>query len=430
MSCKEKKGFSKFMIIWLGELISNIGSGMTAFGLGVYVWQTSHSTVAVSMVELAAFLPMILLSPIAGVFADRFDRRLLMILGDAVSALGLVAMLLLMVTGNITVWQICLCVGFDSAFVSLLDPAYKATITDLLTEEEYAKASGMMSIASSSKFLISPIIAGIILAAFSMEIILLIDILTVVVTVCAILFVRKSLVVKSKVKKEWNFFYDLKEGWRIIIHSKGVLGLILLVSLLTFYLGFIQVLAKPMMLPLCSERLTGILQTICALGMLFSSILIGSGNFKRKYTQIMVISFVVAGIGMIGFGAATWIPLIVIFGFVFFAALPYANTSLDVLIRKSIENDKQGRAWGLISLISQMGYLLAYILAGVLSDYVFNPALRKDGYLASSVGKVIGTGETRGIGLLIVFAGFGMIITAFIISNSKSIKEIECKNTY
>ena len=113
------------------------------------------------MVEMAALLPMILLCPVAGVLADRFDRRLLMILGDIISAFGLVAMLVLMSTGYIQVWQICLCVGFSSAFVALLDPAYKATITDLLTEDEYAKASGMVSIASSSKFLVSPIIGSL-----------------------------------------------------------------------------------------------------------------------------------------------------------------------------------------------------------------------------------------------------------------------------
>ena len=161
---KIEAGFHKFLIIWLGELISNIGSGLTAFGLGVYVWQMTHSAVDVAMVEMAALLPMILLAPAAGVLADRYDRRMLMILGDIVSGFGLIVLLVLMSVGEVQVWQICLCVGFSSLFSALLDPAYKATITDLLTEDEYAKASGMMGIAASSKFLISPIIGGLLLA--------------------------------------------------------------------------------------------------------------------------------------------------------------------------------------------------------------------------------------------------------------------------
>ncbi|CAM5709469.1 MFS transporter OS=Lysinibacillus sphaericus OX=1421 GN=LS41612_16910 PE=4 SV=1 [Lysinibacillus sphaericus] len=127
-------------------------------------------------------------------------------------------LLVLMNTGNIQVWQICLCVGFSSAFASLLDPAYKATLTDLLSEDEYAKASGMVVIASSSKFLISPIIGGLILTfTVCLELIIIIDILTLAVTVSTILFVRKSLSVKPLEKKDLDFFKDLKEGWQFLL---------------------------------------------------------------------------------------------------------------------------------------------------------------------------------------------------------------------
>ncbi|MEO4052745.1 MFS transporter [Solibacillus sp. CAU 1738] len=422
---KTDDGYKKFLVIWMGDLISNIGTGMTAFGLGVYVWQLTKSALDVAMVEMAALLPMILFSPAAGVLADRFDRRLLMILGDCVSGLGLFLLLVLMSTGNIQVWQICICIGFSSTFSSLLDPAYKATLTDLLTEDEYAKASGMVGIASSSKFLISPIIGGLILAFYSMEIIIIIDILTLAVTVSTILFVRKSLAVKPQEKKELDFFKDLKEGWQIIVESKGVMLLIVLVSVLMFYMGIIQVLSKPMILSFTSEKTTGILQTIVACGMMVSSILIGMGIIKRNFVKVMVASFILSGITMAGFGATTSIPVIIVSGFLFFASLPFATTCIDVLIRKSIDNEKQGRAWGLISLISQVGFVFAYVFAGVLADYVFNPALVEGGVLANTVGKIIGTGETRGIGFLIILSGLGLIITALFVSKSKGIREME-----
>ena len=172
-------------------------------------------------------------------------------------------------------------------------------------------------------------------------------------------------------------------------------------------------------------RSTGILQSIVACGMMVSSIMIGSGVFKSKYVNVMVASFIVSGITMIGFGATTSIPVIIVSGFLFFATLPYATTSIDFLIRKSVDNEKQGRVWGLISLISQLGFVIAYVLAGVLAQYVFNPALVDGGVLANTVGKVIGTGETRGIGFLIMVAGLGLVITALIVSKSKSIREME-----
>ena len=424
---KTEAGFRKFLIIWMGEWISNIGTGMTAFGLGVYVWQLTGSALDVAMVEMAALLPLILLTPVAGVLADRYDRRLLMALGDSISGLGLLIMLLLMMSGHIQVWQICLCVGFSSAFSSLLDPAYKATLTDLLTEEEYARASGMVGIASASKFLISPILGGLILAWHSMELILVIDILTLVVTVVAILSVRRSLKTRPAEKKELDFLQDLKEGWQVIAESRGVMLLIVLVSVLVFYMGILQVLARPMLLSFASEQTTGILQTVVACGMLVSSMLIGGGLIRKNLVNVMVASFVAAGITMAGFGATTSIPVITVAGFLFFASLPFANTSIEVLIRTSIANDKQGRAWGLISLISQLGYIVAYVFAGVLADYVFNPALKEGGVLADTVGRVIGTGETRGIGLLIMLSGLGLVITALLISRSKGLRALESR---
>lgn len=138
----------------------------------------------------------------------------------------------------------------------------------------------MVGIASSSKFLISPVIGGLLLAATSMEVIITIDILTLFVTIGAVFSVRKSLAVKSAEKKELNFFKDLHEGWKIVSSSKGVLQLIVLVSVLMFYMGFIQVLAKPMCLPFASEKTTGIMQTVCACGMLVSSIMLVTHDSK------------------------------------------------------------------------------------------------------------------------------------------------------
>ena len=144
MEYVSNKSFRKFMIIWFGEFVSSIGSGLTAFALAVYVFQMTGTATSVSLVILFSFLPSILLSPVAGVLADRFDRRLMMIAGDSFSALGLLFILLIMATGEIVLWQICLGVTISSIFIALMEPSYKATITDLLTEEQFSKASGLV----------------------------------------------------------------------------------------------------------------------------------------------------------------------------------------------------------------------------------------------------------------------------------------------
>lgn len=196
----------KFMTIWFGELISSIGSGMTAFAVSIYVYEITKSATLVSSAALLAFLPTILLSPVGGILADRYDRRLMMILGDSLSALGLIYILISIQSGNTGVAPILTGVTISSVFVSLLEPAYRATVTDLLTEEEYGRASGLVQIAANSKYLISPFIAGLILQISDIRAILIIDIATFFITVTTIAVVRKSVKTVKPRSEKFNIF--------------------------------------------------------------------------------------------------------------------------------------------------------------------------------------------------------------------------------
>ena len=198
---EKNKNFSRFLIIWLGEFISSIGSGLTAFALGVYVFQTTGSAAAVSLTALFAFLPTIMLNPVGGVVADRFDRRLMMICGDLFSAFGLVYMLICFRLGVLGTLQIYIGVTVSAVFVSLLEPAYKATVTDLLSQEDFSKASGMMQLAASSKYLLSPVLGGLLLTITDVGTILILDISTLIITVMIVAIIRKRLPPKTEHKE-------------------------------------------------------------------------------------------------------------------------------------------------------------------------------------------------------------------------------------
>ncbi|MGG1637966.1 MFS transporter [Paenibacillus sp. NRS-1760] len=419
--------FRKFIILWFGELVSSIGSGLTAFGLGVYVFQTTHSATAVSLVTLCTFLPMILLSPVGGVLADRFDRRLMMLLGDGGSALGLIYILIVMFSGEAQLWQLCVGVTISSIFASLTDPAYKATITDLLPEEQFAKASGLVQLAGSSKYLFSPVLAGMLLAVVDIEALLIIDISTVFITIITISAVRRCLVAKPVSKKKFSLAKDLKEGWRILVSRKGVFTLTLLMTVVTFYMGILQTLFTPMVLPLSNAKTLGIVQSVSATGLLLGSLFIGVFNVNQRYTRVLSVGLLVAGIFFSLIGVSSNIYVIAAAGFLFFATLPFVNTSADVLIRTNIPNEAQGRAWGMIGVVSQFGYVAAYASAGLLSDHIFNPLMDEGGLLASTVGKWIGSGQGRGIGLLFIISGILVIVLALIMARMKSIRALETK---
>ena len=425
MEYVSNKSFKKFLIIWFGEFVSSIGSGLTAFALAVYVFQMTGTATSVSLVMLFSFLPSILLSPVAGVLADRFDRRLMMIIGDSLSALGLLFIFLIMATGEIALWQICLGVTISSIFIALLEPSYKATITDLLTEEQFSKASGLVQLAASSKYLFSPIIAGFLLTVTNTETILIIDISTFFVTVFTVIFVKRNLRVMKKKQEKQNFLKSLVEGWYAVKENGFVMYLIMIISLVTFFIGFVQTLLTPMMLSLTDVKMLGIIQSFSSIGLIISSLIIGIFVISTKYTKQLVIGLGFAGYFISMMGLTTNIYFIGGAIFLLFASLPFVNTSAEVLIRKTIENEKQGRAWGIIGIISQLGYVVAYSISGLLADNVFNPLLVEGGALASTIGSVLGTGQGRGIGLLFIISGMMVVLLAVITYKNKSIKLYE-----
>ncbi|GAB4084605.1 MFS transporter [Myceligenerans cantabricum] len=426
-----QRNFRAFLLIWVAQMFARIGNGLTGFGLGVHVYQQTGASTSVAAVTLAAFLPGVLLTPFAGVLADRFDRRLLMILSDTLSAVGLVLLLVAMSTGLGSVPVICGCVALSSVFTSVMDPAYRATVSDLLTPEQYARAGGMVQLAGASQFLLSPAIAGVIMAVSSVRTVIVIDLATMVVTIGVMLLVWRTVrgrgpaAPDDEVRTQTGFWEEFRFGVTFLGRNQGITVMMLLVTLVTFCMGFLQTLLTPMVLDLGDEEALGVVRSVAAVGMIVASIAISVFSMGTRHRAYMAVALAGGGVVVAGMGMTENILLIGALGFVFFMTLPVLNTSVEVLARSAIPNETQGRVWGLMGLISQVGYIAAYGVSGVLADYVFNPLLVDGGTLADSVGRVIGVGESRGIGLMFMIVGLLLVVMAGVIYRVRSIRTIE-----
>ena len=409
MKTKTTSNFPKFLLLWTGSLISSVGGGLTSFGLGVYVFQQTGSAAGMALVTLFAFLPTLLLSVPAGVLADRYDRRVLMMIGDGFSAFGILYILICMLRGQADLTQICVGVFVSAVFSSLLEPSYRATVTDLLTREEYSKASGLVSLAGSARYLISPVLAGILLTVSDIRLLLVIDICTFFVTVTSTAVVKRGLVSKPAEERE-TFAESMRQGWEAVHSRKGVFLLILLSSALTCFMGAFQILAEPLILAFQSSAALGVGETICASGMLVSSLLLGIRGLKKGYAGVLSNSLMVAGLSMAAFGIWENMYPICVFGFLFFAMLPFANNCLDYLVRTNIPDELQGRAWGFIGFLSQIGYVVAYGTAGALADLL---------------GRRSGLGVGRGAAFVVMGAGVLLAVMAFAIRFIRWIRDLE-----
>lgn len=347
-----------------------------------------------------------------------------MIIGDACSALGLAYILWQIQTGSFRIFPILAGVTFHAVFVALLEPSYKATVTDLLTEEEFAKASGMVQMAGNAKYLISPALAGVLLGIADIRLILVIDIGTVVVTVLTTAFVRKT-IARPIPKEGQGIFREMQAGFAVITGNRGVLALVVIMAFVCFFIGFVQTLSGPMLLAITDAKTVGIMESLCAIGMLVGSLWIGIVGIKKQYAAVLCGAGVLNGLFMALAGVSTNLFFTGGSIFLFFLSLPFLNTCADVLVRVSVPNEVQGRVWGMISLLTQSGTVLSYVLCGVLSDYIFEPMLAEGGILSGSVGRLIGTGEGRGIGFLLILSGIGMMLAVFTTGRSKAVRDIK-----
>ena len=406
---ENKSNLRRFLLLWAGEMVSAIGSGLTSFGLGVYVFQQTGSAAGMALVTLLGFLPTLLLSVPAGALADRYDRRLLMMIGDGCSAMGILFILICMLNGGAPLTQICIGVLISAVFSALLEPAFRATITDLLTKEEFSRASGLVSLAGSARYLISPVLAGFLLTVSDVKLLLVIDICTFFLTVSGAAVVRKSIGKKSGETKD-GFLASIREGWQILRARKGVMLLVLVSSAITLFMGTFQILAEPLILAFSDAKTLGIAETVCACGMLVSGLILGMRGIKRNHTAVMSVSLAAAGIMMIGFGLYENIYPICISGFLFFAALPFANNSLDFLTRTHIPAEAQGRVWGMVGFLSQLGYVAAYAVSGIAAD---------------ALGAWTGLGVGRGAAMVIQVSGGLMAVIAVGILFIQSIRGLE-----
>lgn len=170
------------------------------------------------------------------------------------------------------------------------------------------------------------------------------------------------------------------------------------------------------------------MESVCAVGLLVGSIWIGAVGIKKGYAKVLCIAGIGCGIFMALAGVNRNLFVTGAGIFLFFFALPFMNTCADVLVRISVPNELQGRVWGMISLLSQAGNVLAYAICGVLADYIFEPMFSENGVLAGNIGTIIGTGEGRGIGFMLILSGIGMIAAAVTIGRSRGIRMIQEKS--
>lgn len=417
-----------FGLIWFGQFMSVIGSALTGFALGVWIFQQTGSATQYGLMILAVSLPGILLSPMAGVLVDRWDRRWTMILSDTGAGLCTVLIWWLLVSNHIVLWQIYVILALSSIFSALQWPAYSASTTVLVPKSHFGRATGMIQLGEGIAQVIAPAIAGTLLAILHIEGVIFIDFATFLFAVFTLLLVRipKPPKTQEGEASKGSFWQEVAYGWRFIRTRPGLLGMLLFFAGVNLTEGIVIVLIVPLVLGFADEITLGIVMSVAGSGALVGAVAMSIwGEPKKLVTQGVLGATMVRGIILLFGGLKPNAVLVAAAAFVFLFSFQIMIASSQVLWMRKVPPDVQGRVFATRRMIAWISTPIAYLIAGPLADAIFEPLLKANGYLAPTVGKIIGVGPGRGIGFLFIVLGSITILITLLAYAYKPLRLVE-----
>ena len=398
----------KFIIIWIGQLISTVGSGLTGFALSIWIYQKTGEAAPFVYTALANSLPVVMFSLFSGALVDRWNRRWVMILTDIGAALSTLIVFLLYTSGNLEVWHIYVSSFFASLFATFQIPAFNASITMLVPKEQLTRANGMAQTSASLEGLLSPLLAGLLVGVVGVGGMMLIDFVTFFAAVGTLLLVTIPQPESTAEQKTQNIMQDIQKGWQFLSARPGLIALATYIGFANLLLTSVIALTTPLILSFSNGRILGITQMLSSLGLLLGGILISSwGGTRRKLAGIYA-GILISALGLMfsGLRSIFWCIAIGIFFFLF--PIPTINAQLRSIVQTKSPPELQGRVFSVVFLIARLGPPIGFLLSAPLADRIFEPGMMPGGVLASLFGPLFGAGTGRGIGLMLSLAGVGL----------------------
>lgn len=408
-----------FGLMWFGQLVSGIGSGLSSFAMGVWVYQQTDSPAKFTFIAFLGALPSVALLPIAGALVDRWDKRWTMLLSDSCSAVSVLAMLFVTVSGRLQIWHIYLCViclSITSTFGLL---AYYPAITLTVPKRLLGRVSGMTYASQATAQIASPLLGGLMIAFLGLKTIFLTDFLTFVFAIATLALIRIPGVQSKGEAGEGgaarrSIIREAVYGWTYIKERSSLLLLLFYFASSNFVLALALVLFSPMILSFSTPQLLGTLNSISGAGLLSGSLVMSAWGGPKDRIQGVLWFGVIVAVSLIFIGAR---PQILIIGpavFAMYFAIPIVNGCSQALWQCKTAPELQGRIFSLRRIIATAMAPVAFLLAGRLSERWFEPMLANGGLLSDSIGRILGVGPGRGIGTMFVLSGMITVIIQII----------------
>jgi MFS transporter, DHA3 family, macrolide efflux protein len=370
---QDMPGWKRRVTVFLvGQTITTFGSFLVQYAIMWHLTLTTKSGLVLALAAVFGFLPQAIVSIFAGVWADRVNRKMMIIVSDSVIALATLILAVFMLSGVEDLWLIFLIMAVRSIGAGVQMPAISALVPQIVPTDKLLTVNGINSSISSSIQLLAPVAAAAVYSTMSLSAILFIDFVTAVIGLSLLATVTVPTLARVASEDKPSYFADLKEGMAYIFSNQLVRWVMAIFAII-----FLLIVAPSNLSPLMIARTFGgevwmltVLELSFGVGMLIGGALIAV--FAKKIDRIGMIigSSILFGILATAMGFTTNLILFFALFFVVGIAVPAFSTSAMTLLQETVEPERQGRVFGFLGIVMAVAMPLGMSILGPLADVV------------------------------------------------------------
>lgn len=360
----------RFTAVAAGQLVSMIGSAMTQWALPLYVYLNSHSLTLYSLLTVAGLIPGLLVAPVAGAIVDRYDRRVVMLLGDTASALAMLSLGLLVWTHSFQTWQVYPILVAGAIAGTFQRIAYSSAVAQLVPKRYLGHAIGMNQFATGTAQLMVPLVAVGLFTAIGLGGMVALDVVSYAAAIGVVLAVRfpDTMARQQKEKMTTAIRKGLNYSWRL----RGLRGMLLFLAVVNVFLAVPLVLMSPLVLSFAKVGDVGRLSFVGALGAVVGAVAmtVWGGPRERRMPGVLIAAVALGGSAVVT-GSHTSLPVIGLGVFGITLSLGLLNSIYTMIIQVKTPQRYQGRVFALNQMLAWSTLPIGYGLVGPAAARAF-----------------------------------------------------------
>ncbi len=420
---KTLKELKYFIILWLTQSLSSLGSSMTGFALVIWLYRNSGSALTASLLTVCSYAPYVLMSIFAGAISDKWNKKAVMLVCDSFAAVCTVITLVLMKTGSLAVWHLYILNALNGLMNSVQSPAADIAVTLLTPEKHYQKTSGMRSFSNSLVSILTPVFAAGVMSFAGMEGVIAFDLTTFAAAFIVLLFFIKIPQTEQNSDNSETLLRSAKSGLIYLKSNKGILWLILFLSAINLIASMHDAALPALIISKADETAYGIVNSCVGIATILGSL--AATFFPKPKSRIKVICTCLL-ISMstenlllaLGNNTVIWC----IGAFLGWSVIPLMSANYDVIFRSGVPKEMQGRVYSVRNTLQFFTIPLGYFLGGLLVDSVFEPLMENN--ILPFFNTLFGYGKGSGAAMLFMVLDIAGVAVCLIFERIKYIREL------